>query len=75
MKRFLKKHGKSILSAAGITAGTLIAYHLAHGAATFDRGYEAIGGEIFLFFIPAFIVWFTPKAKEAFKGADDNDLD
>lgn len=72
MKRFLKKHGKSILTAVGITAATIAAYLLAHGAATTDRGYEAIGGEAFIFVIPILAVWLAPKAKEAVKAVKDD---
>lgn len=54
MKRIFKKRGKRILIAAGITAATIIAYVLAHNAATDWRGYEAIGGEIFIPFLIIF---------------------
>ena len=74
MKRFFKKYGKRILTAAGITAATVIVYLLAHEAATFERGYEAIGGEVLAFTIPLF-VWLAPKLKETFKGANKNELD
>lgn len=75
MKRFFKRHIKGILLTVGISAATIAAYLLAHNAATMQRGYEAIGGEMFIFLIPAFIVLFAPEEKEAAKGADNNELD
>lgn len=75
MKRFIKRHGKGTMSAVGITAATIAVYLFAHDTATVQRGYEAIGGEIFIFLIPAFVVWFAPKAKELFKGAAKDVLD
>lgn len=56
MKHFLKRHGKRIFTAAAITAATVTVYLLAHQAATFERGYEALGGEMFVFIIPL-LVW------------------
>lgn len=45
---------KTIIKTVLILAVAIIAYILAHKAATVERGYEAIGGEIFVPFLVIF---------------------
>ena len=58
---------KTICEKIALFILALIAYELAHNAGTAERGYEAIGGEIF---IPV-LVFFAPQIfdtiKETFK--------
>ncbi len=70
MKRFIKKHRKAILTVVAAIA----AYILLHKIGTAERGYEAIGGEIFALLIPVF-VWLAPSFKEVFKVVNDNAVD
>ena len=71
IKRFLKKNYKTIIKATLITAVAIIAYELAHDVGTAERGYEAIGGEIF---IPLLIIFAKPIwkiIKEPFKAVKE----
>ena len=54
IKRFLKKNYKGIIKAVLILTLALIAYVIAHKAGTAERGYEAMGGEIFIPFLIIF---------------------
>lgn len=54
MKKIFKKHWKAIIKAVLVLAAAIVAYKLAHEAATIERGYEAIGGEVF---IPLLIIF------------------
>lgn len=64
IKRFLKRHYKTIIKYALILAVAVFAFMLAHKVATAERGYNAIGGEIFipLLIIFAEDIWETIKA-------------
>ena len=54
IEKFIKKNWYKIIAGI-VTAMTLIAlYRTTHDTATQQRGYEAIGGEIFILAIPAF---------------------
>ena len=64
--RFLKEYYKPILIGLFLAAVLIYGYTLLHNIATTERGYNAIGGEIFIFLIP-FLYWVAPK-KEG--GAD-----
>lgn len=48
MRKFFKRNAKNIVKWSVIIAVALIVYILAHKYATDQRGYEAVGGEIFL---------------------------
>ena len=63
MKRFLKKY-KPIIKIVLLLAAAIFIYILAHKAGTSERGYEAIGGEIFLPFVVLFAedIWEIIKA-------------
>ena len=64
IKRFLKKNYKGIIKAVLILTLALIAYVIAHKAGTAERGYEAMGGEIFIPFLIIFAedIWEIIKA-------------
>lgn len=55
---------KTIVKAVLILAAAIVAYILAHEAGTAERGYEAIGGEIFIPFLIIFAedIWKFIKA-------------
>ena len=71
-KKIIKKHGKFIIEAVVITAATIAVFLMAHDIATAERGYEALGGEVFAFLIPYFI-WLAPKLAEPFKAVKNDD--
>ena len=48
MKRFIKRNRKKIIKTLAIVTVALIAYQIAHNVATAERGYEAVGGELFV---------------------------
>lgn len=54
MKKFLKKHAKTIIKTVLIWSVAIVAYIVAHKLATAERGYEAVGGEIF---VPVLIIF------------------
>lgn len=54
IKRFLKHNYKDIIKYTLILAAAIIAYIVAHKLGTEWRGYEAVGGEIF---IPLLIIF------------------
>ena len=63
MKKFLRlviHNRKAIIKWVAIVTVAIVAYKLAHNAATNERGYEAIGGEIF---VPLLVIF----AKDIFK--------
>lgn len=54
IKRFLKKHYKAIIKYSLILAVAIIGYAIVHKLGTVERGYEAVGGEIFIPFLVIF---------------------
>lgn len=56
-----------------ILAVAIIAYILAHKAATVERGYEAIGGEIFVPFLVIFAKGIWEMIIEPFKAVKERD--
>lgn len=64
IKRFLKQNYKTIIKAVLTLAVAIVAYIIAHKAGTAARGYEAIGGEIFIPFLIVFAedIWGIFKA-------------
>lgn len=54
MKKLFRRNVKTIMKCALTLSVAIIAYILVHKAGTAERGYEAIGGEIF---IPLLIVF------------------
>lgn len=55
MKKFLRKNITNIVLAAVATIVVIVIYNAAHNVATAQRGYQAVGGEIFLLVIPYLI--------------------
>ena len=66
-KTFWQKHSR-ILKWLAVWTVTIIVYAILHKAGTAQRGYEAIGGEMFAFLIP-FFVWNAPNCKGIFGGS------
>ena len=66
-KNYARQHWYEITMAVLITAITIFAYKYFHILATIERGYEAIGGELAAFLIPAF-AW--PVVKRIAKGGE-----
>ena len=61
--KFIRKNFKKILISTVVIAAVFIGYEILHIIATAERGYDAIGGEIFIFLMPYLI----KTAKEAVK--------
>jgi F0F1-type ATP synthase assembly protein I len=70
-KRFMKENGKAILKGLLIAIVTIVAFEVLHDIATSQRGYEAIGGEVFAWFIPFFVALFMVRKEE--KEAEEGD--
>ena len=70
MKKFFKKNLKFIIKWAVVLLVSVLLYKLCHHIATLDRGYEAFGGEMFMFLIP-FFVWIAPEFKKSLKEIED----
>jgi hypothetical protein len=68
--KFLKEYYKPILKGLFLAAVLIYGYTVLHNIATAQRGYNAIGGEIFVFFIP-YLWWAIKKLKEG----TENELD
>lgn len=75
MKRFFKQNAKPIIKAILILAAAIIAYILAHKAGTAWRGYEAIGGEMFVPLLIIFAEDIWAMIKEPFKAVKSCDMD
>ena len=75
MKRFFKLNGKTIIKAILLLAAALVAYTLAHKAGTAERGYDAVGGEIFIPFLIVFAKDIWEIIKAPFKAVKANALD
>ena len=70
MKKFFKKNYKGIIKWLVVLLVSVLLYKLCHHIATLDRGYEAFGGEMFMFLIP-FFVWIAPEFKKSIKEIED----
>lgn len=68
--KFLKENWKLILKWVFAFALSAVAFVLLHKLATIERGYSAIGGEMFMFLIP-FFVWIAPEIKKSIKEIKD----
>lgn len=62
--KFMRKNFKKILIAAVVIAAVFIGYDILHNIATAERGYDAIGGEIFIFLLPYLIKTVIETAKD-----------
>ena len=72
MKKFFKRNAKAIIKHTLILAVAVIAYILAHKAGTAERGYEAVGGEIFVPLLIIFAEDIWEIIKEPFKEVKSN---
>lgn len=70
MKKFFKRNYKFIIKWSVVLLASVMFYKFCHYIATLDRGYEAIGGEAFMFLIP-FFVWVAPEIKKSIKEIKD----
>ena len=68
--KFLKENWKWILKWVFVFVLSVVAFILLHKLATIERGYNAIGGEMFMFLIP-FFVWVAPEIKKSIKEIKD----
>ena len=69
--KFLKSNKKVILKWSFVFVLSVVAFLGLHKLATVERGYNAIGGEIFMFLIP-FFVWIAPEIKKSIKEIKDD---
>ena len=65
--RFIVHNRKTIIKGILIVAVAIVAYKLAHNFATVERGYEAIGGEVFIPLLVIFAKDIFEMIKEPFK--------
>ena len=75
MKKLLRliiHNRKNIIKTLIITTGAIVAYELAHKAGTEERGYEAVGGEIFVPFLVIFARDILGMIKAPFKTLKTN---
>lgn len=70
MKKFLRENVKFIVKWSTVLILSFVLYHILHDMATVKRGYNAIGGEIFMFLIP-FFVCIAPDIKKSIKEIKD----
>jgi drug/metabolite transporter superfamily protein YnfA len=68
--KFLKENKKWILKWFFVIVLSVVAFLGLHKSATVERGYNAIGGEMFMFLIP-FFVWIAPEIKKSIKEIKD----
>ena len=68
--KFLKENKKWILKWFFVILLSVVAFLGLHKLATVERGYNAIGGEMFMFLIPLF-VWIAPEIKKSIKEIKD----
>lgn len=68
--KFLKANKKMILKWTFVFVLSVVAFVVLHRLATIGRGYNAIGGEMFMFLIP-FFVWIAPEIKKSIKEIKD----
>ena len=68
--KFLMTNKKVILKWFFVFVLSAVAFIGLHKLATIERGYNAIGGEIFMFLIP-FFVWIAPETKKSIKEIKD----
>ena len=68
--KFLKANKKVILKSSFVFVLSAVAFVGLNKLATVERGYNAIGGEMFMFLIP-FFVWIAPEIKKSIKEIKD----
>lgn len=70
---FIKRNRKDLIESLALTILAVIAYEVAHEYGTAERGYEAIGGEIFIPFLILFHRQIWEIFKAPFKAVKSND--
>lgn len=68
--KFLRANKKVILKWFFVFVLSTVAFVGLNKLATVERGYNAIGGEMFMFLIP-FFVWVAPEIKKSIKEIKD----
>lgn len=68
--KVLKANKKVILKWSFVFVLSAVAFVGLHKLATVERGYNAIGGELFAFSVPLF-VWVAPEIKKSIKEIKD----
>ena len=68
--KFLKANKKVILKWFFVVVLSVADFVGLHKLETVERGYNAIGGEMFMFLIP-FFVWIAPEIKKSIKEIKD----
>ena len=68
--KFLKANKKVILKWFFVFILSVVAFAGLHKLATAERGYNAIGGEMFMFLMP-FFVWIAHEIKKSIKEFKD----
>lgn len=68
--KFLKANKKVILKWSFLFVLSVAAFVGLNKLAAVERGYNAIGGEMFMFLIP-FFVWVAPEIKKSIKEIKD----
>lgn len=58
--RFIIRNRRAVIKWLAIVIVAVVAYQIAHKAGTAERGYEAVGGEIF---IPLLVIFAKPILK------------
>lgn len=71
--RYIIHNRKKIVKTLAILGVAIIAYVIAHKAGTAERGYEAIGGEIFIPFVILFAEDIWGMIKKPFEKVIAND--
>lgn len=67
MKRVFKRYWKAIIKTVLLVTVSVVAYNIAHEIGTAERGYEAVGGEIFVPFFVFFAKDIWKMIVEPFK--------
>ena len=70
MKKFLRlivHNRRTIVKSLVVVTVAVVLYEMAHNVATLDRGYEAIGGEVFVPLLIIFAEDIWGMIKEPFK--------
>lgn len=70
MKRFFRyiiHNRRNIVKTLAIVGIAIVLYVFAHNLATAERGYEALGGEVFIPFLIIFAKYIFGMIKEPFK--------
>ena len=63
--KIVKKHYKSVLLIVAVVGILYFCFSLIHDIATAQRGYEAVGGEIFIFLLPYLVYVAVQNFKDA----------